>query len=125
MRAVSTPGAVNDVVPSWLVNEATVYSKAEFQRTKRIAVESRRRQRTTQKGDDKGRGKGKKKGHGTKKDECADTHWDAPSSTENQELFNQILEAAHGKPLFPLRLLPKRQKPSSLAQGHVNGSQEK
>ena len=114
MRAVSAPRAQKDVVPSWLVNEATVYSKAECQCTKRVTVESRRRERTTQKGDGKGRGKGKKKDHGTKKDDCADTHRDAPSSTQNQELFNQILEAGQGKPLFHLRLPPKPLKPSSL-----------
>ena len=62
MRAISTPGAGEDVVPRWLVNEATGYSKAEFQRTERVNTEARRRDYPTQKGDDKGRGKGKQKG---------------------------------------------------------------
>ena len=62
MRAISTPGAGKDVVPSWLVNEATVYSKAEFQRSERVNTETRRRDQTTQKGGEKGRGKGKQKG---------------------------------------------------------------
>ena len=61
MRAISTPGAGKDVVPSWLVKEATVYSKAEFQRSERVNTETRRRDQITQKGAEKGKGKQKGK----------------------------------------------------------------
>jgi len=54
MRAISTPGSGKDVVPSWMVNEATTFSKSEFQRGERVATELKRRNADSDKG--KGRG---------------------------------------------------------------------
>lgn len=54
MRAFATPGAARDVVPSWMVAEATSFSKAEFQRTDRVETEVRRRNPRTPKGKGKG-----------------------------------------------------------------------
>jgi len=49
MRAVVAPGT-RDVAPSWLVSDATTFSKQEFQRTERVGKDVRQR----------GKGKGKK-----------------------------------------------------------------
>ena len=54
--AIKLPGAETDVAPTWLVNEATLYSKAEHQRGERV-----RQSKPKGKGK-KGKGKGKGKG---------------------------------------------------------------
>ena len=36
MLAIKAPGAASDVAPTWLVNEVTAHSKAEFQRAERV-----------------------------------------------------------------------------------------
>ncbi len=54
--AIKPPGAETDVAPTWLVNEATLYSKAEHQRGERV-----RQSKPKGKGK-KGKGKGKGKG---------------------------------------------------------------
>ena len=54
MRAHSTPGTARDIVPAWMINEATTFSKAEFQRSERVTSEVKKR--------GKGRGKGKEDG---------------------------------------------------------------
>ena len=58
MRAVATPGFGRDVIPSWLVEKATTFSKAEFQRSERVRTELRNRQAEVKK-DPKGKTKGK------------------------------------------------------------------
>ena len=59
MRAFSTPGAQRDIVPGWMVAEATLFSKSEHQRSERVESEIRRRNyQDKEKG--KGRGKGDK-----------------------------------------------------------------
>ena len=67
MRAFSTPGVTRDVMPTWMVADATTHSKAEYQRSERVEGEIRRRAKDG-KGDAKGEGKGKKgkdaKSHG-------------------------------------------------------------
>ena len=64
MRAVATPGFGRDVMPSWLVSDATTFSKAEFQRAERVKSELRLRQQVDP---PKGGGKGKDKGKDGKK----------------------------------------------------------
>ena len=59
MRAFSSPGASRDIVPGWLVAEATLFSKNEHQRNERVEAEVRRRSQSDKK--DKGKGKGKEK----------------------------------------------------------------
>ena len=59
MRAVATPGFGRDVVPQWLVADATTFSKAEYQRSERVRGEMRQR---TQ--EDKGNNNDEKKGKG-------------------------------------------------------------
>ncbi len=54
--AIKPPGAETDVAPTWLANEATLYSKAEHQRSERV-----RQSKPKGKGK-KGKGKGKGKG---------------------------------------------------------------
>ena len=56
MRATSTPGTLRDVVPGWMVGEATTHSKSEFQRAERVTSEVRKRQGAK---DSKGKGSGK------------------------------------------------------------------
>ena len=53
MRAFATPGTTRDVIPSWLVTEASTFSKSKYHRNQRVETEIRKRG----KGD--GRGKGK------------------------------------------------------------------
>ena len=63
MRAVGTPGITRDIMPKWSVDEATAFSKAEYQRSERVESEIRRRNRGGGKPDGGGRkGKGKGKG---------------------------------------------------------------
>ena len=63
MRAVCAPGTSRDIAPSWLVSEATTFSKSEHQRTERVSGEAKRRAKGTT--EPKGAGKGKdKKGKG-------------------------------------------------------------
>ena len=57
MRAVVAPGSSVDVAPGWLVPDATLFSKAEHQRSERVSAEFRRRG-----GKDTGKGKDKDKG---------------------------------------------------------------
>ena len=38
MRAITSPGNGKDVVPSWMVNEATTFSKSEHQRAERATA---------------------------------------------------------------------------------------
>ena len=59
MRAVATPGFGRDVMPTWLVTEATTFSKAEFQRSERVRTELRNRQSEAEKKPPKGHGRGK------------------------------------------------------------------
>ena len=60
MRAFATPGTSRDIMPSWMITEATTFSKAEFQRAERVSQEVRRRGQ-------KGKGKGKGKAEQVKK----------------------------------------------------------
>ena len=53
MLALRAPGSACDIAPSWLVTEATSFSKAEYQRTERVSHLA--------KVDSKGKGKGKGK----------------------------------------------------------------
>ena len=55
MRAVTTPGFGKDIIPSWLVQDATQHSKMEHQRNERVEQEMKRRNQSS----DKGKGKGK------------------------------------------------------------------
>ena len=61
MRAFSTPGSSRDIVPSWMVSEASTFSKTEHQRSERVESEIRRRNYVEKAGgkDAKGKGKGK------------------------------------------------------------------
>ena len=56
MRAFSIPGAQRDIVPGWMVAEATLFSKSEHQRSERVESEIRRRNYQDK---DKGKGRGK------------------------------------------------------------------
>ena len=60
MRAVATPGVGQDVVPQWLVTNATAHAKAAHQRVERVRNEVRLR--------GKGDGKDKNKDGGKKTD---------------------------------------------------------
>lgn len=63
MRAFGAPGASRDIVPSWMVSEATTFSKCEHQRSERVESEIRRRnQNDKAKGDNPKGGKGENKG---------------------------------------------------------------
>ena len=55
MLAIQPPGAGLDLAPSWLVTDATAHSKAEFQRSERVA-------KTRSSSDSAGSGKGGGKG---------------------------------------------------------------
>ena len=67
MRSFSTPGAARDIVPSWMVQEAAVFSKQDHQTTERVEAEIRRRNAATKEKpwekekDKKGKGYGKGK----------------------------------------------------------------
>ena len=61
---IRAPGSGVDIAPGWLVNEVTVYSKAEHQRSERVLAEARRR---TKGG--KGEGKSKTGGKGESRPE--------------------------------------------------------
>ena len=60
MLVVPPPGVQRDVAPSWMVSEATVFSKNEHQRDERVAAASKK----PKTGEGKGKGKGKDKGKG-------------------------------------------------------------
>ena len=61
MLAVKAPGSEVDIAPSWMVSEATTYSKGEYQRSERVKSLNKQKE----KGDRKGKGDGKsKKGGG-------------------------------------------------------------
>ena len=64
MRALQTPGSMNDVAPSWLVKESTEHSKVEHQRSERVRGKVKGRGRGRGGSDDaapdKGRGRGGK-----------------------------------------------------------------
>ena len=63
MRAVGTPGTTRDIMPKWSVDEATSFSKAEYQRSERVEAEIRRQIRFSDGGKNNGGGrKGKGKG---------------------------------------------------------------
>ena len=63
MRAFGAPGSSRDIVPSWMVSEASTFSKAEHQRSERVEGEIRRRnQNDKAKGDNPKGGKGDSKG---------------------------------------------------------------
>ena len=57
MLAVKAPGSEVDIAPSWMISEATNFSKSEYQRTERVKALNKQG-----KGDGKGRGKGDGKG---------------------------------------------------------------
>ena len=59
MRAFATPGTTRDVIPSWLVSEASTFSKSEYQRNERVESEIKRRGKGTGKGEGKDEAKGK------------------------------------------------------------------
>ena len=59
MRAGSTPGFGRDIVPSWMVAEASQYSKLEHQRTERVELKIKRRNQRQDLKKTKGEGKGK------------------------------------------------------------------
>ena len=68
MRALVAPGSGADIAPDWLIGEVTQYSKAEHQRSERVAAELKRRKggkgdpkAAPQDGQGGGRGKGKGK----------------------------------------------------------------
>ena len=62
MRAFGAPGSSRDIVPSWMVSEATTFSKCEHQRSERVEEEIRRRsQNDKAKGGDPKGGKGDSK----------------------------------------------------------------
>ena len=62
LRAVGTPGITLDIMPKWSVEEATAFSKAEYQRSQRVVSEIRRWNCGGGKNDGGGpKGKGKSK----------------------------------------------------------------
>ena len=63
--AVKAPGSEIDVAPTWLISDATAFSKAEFQREDRVRS---LRKLGRGKGNDKGAPKGAPKGGGGKGD---------------------------------------------------------
>ena len=63
MRAFSSPGSARDIVPGWMVSEASAFSKVEHQRSERVETEIRRRSAQDK---TKGDSKGKKDFKGTK-----------------------------------------------------------
>ena len=68
IRAVVAPGSNADIAPGWLVTDATVHSKAEFQRSERVQTEARRRPTAAARGGAALHGKGRGKGKGKDKD---------------------------------------------------------
>jgi hypothetical protein len=63
MSGLSPPGAGVDIGPTWLIEESTMHSKAEHQRSERVGAQKRRDHKGDRKGDGKndkpkGRGKG-------------------------------------------------------------------
>ena len=66
IRGLHPPGSGVDLAPEWLVAEATTFSKAEFQRAKRVESELERRREWRPKGDAKGNQKGNKGAKGDK-----------------------------------------------------------
>ena len=66
MLAVRAPGSEQDIAPSWLINESTTFSKAEYQRSKRVRAAYKYKTKGEGKGgkDGKGGTKGDKKGGG-------------------------------------------------------------
>ena len=59
MRAVCTPGFGRDIVPSWMVAEASQYSKLEHQQTDQVELENKHRNQRLDLKKTKGEGKGK------------------------------------------------------------------
>ena len=57
MLATVPPGSMVDIAPSWLVDRATATSKADHQRSERVAAARKRRP-----GKGEGKDKGKPKG---------------------------------------------------------------
>ena len=60
--AIRAPGSNSDVIPKWLLEEATIHSKNEFQRAERVS-----KTKSFGKGAAKGEGDGKPKGGGAPK----------------------------------------------------------
>ena len=70
MLGVTPPGAGSDIAPSWLVADATVFSKSEHQREERVYQADARRRKGGGKGDERAPGtKGRKGRKGGGKDE--------------------------------------------------------
>lgn len=105
MRAFATPGTTRDVIPSWLVTEASTFSKAEYQRNERVETEIRMR--------GKGEGKGKGKEESNRKRSATSPLIPSTESDALGEQFLKDLFKDKSPRLFPLTLPPQPSKPSS------------
>ena len=63
MLGVCPPGSASDIAPAWLVGEVTSYSKAEHQRSERVAADARR-SHVVERGHGRARGRGGQDGRG-------------------------------------------------------------